>query len=335
MRRPKDMKVPPMWSAEHGIYIVKDLDSFPDDVFLPVPGFPELEVNKLGQVFCNHRKKFLNQHSLDDYMLVSARDHTQSNKYRSARVHRIVAAAFYPNPENKPQVNHKNGIRNCNHASNLEWATSQENVQHAFETGLISSGLSAHNAVFDAEQVRELRLLAGTMTLRALSRKFGMSYGAVRTAVLGITYADVDPGYVPSPDLIERCRMAALAEALRGENAPSAIFTNEQIKEIRSKAGLFTYEELGRQFGTTGSVIRKIINGFTYPDPDWNPPTDLEDRIRKLSRASVIKLSDDQIREIRKSKGIIGYGTLAKRYGVGKTTIKNVMLRKYYQDVPD
>lgn len=70
------------------------------------------------------------------YLHVDLYKSTKSNRIY---IHRLVAQAFIPNPQNKKEVNHKNGIKSDNRVENLEWANRGENIRHAWKTGLTHS----------------------------------------------------------------------------------------------------------------------------------------------------------------------------------------------------
>ena len=53
------------------------------------------------------------------------------------RIHRLVAEAFIPNPDNLPEVNHKDGNKHNNNVDNLEWITKSDNMKHGFKNGII------------------------------------------------------------------------------------------------------------------------------------------------------------------------------------------------------
>lgn len=103
-------------------------------------------------------------------------------KYRQKKcllkVHRLVAKAFIPNPENKPQINHKNGVKDDNKVGNLEWVTSGENCRHAYKTGLQQKrkGEQSGFSKLKEYQVRKIRQIykEGNITQKELGKVFGI-----------------------------------------------------------------------------------------------------------------------------------------------------------------
>ena len=112
-----------------------------EEIWKPIKGYYGLEVSNQGRV---RRTKHTNKGNIgkykdklpyilktsndkDGYVLVTL---SENGKNFHARMHRLVAETFIPNTENKPQVNHINGIKNDNRVENLEWSTRSENIRH-------------------------------------------------------------------------------------------------------------------------------------------------------------------------------------------------------------
>ena len=90
-------------------------------------------------------------------------------------VHRLVAKAYVPNPENKPEVNHISSNRTDARKDNLEWVTRNENIKHGYEDGFMSQEHRKNFQSLETEMLLQTVLSGETMTALAKGMGVGLS----------------------------------------------------------------------------------------------------------------------------------------------------------------
>ena len=102
---------------------------------LKIKDFEYYTIDKNGNVFSIRKNKYLKPYldRKNGYLSVALH---KDGTHKNYRVHRLVAETFISNPSNLPQVNHIDGNKLNNNVENLEWCTSQQNIQHAWTNGL-------------------------------------------------------------------------------------------------------------------------------------------------------------------------------------------------------
>ena len=171
----------------------------------PIEGFENLyEVDGEGYVislprlvptpttmYITKERKTKGHKNKKGYLVFDFRRHGGS----TVPVHRLVAQAFIPNPENKPQVNHINGDKTDNRVENLEWCTNGENQKHAFVNNLQRgnfnhphSKLCYDDVVYIKNNYQKGKIGFG---MRTLAKKFNVSVSTIKQIINGESYRNI------------------------------------------------------------------------------------------------------------------------------------------------
>jgi hypothetical protein len=122
------------------------------EIWKPIEGYPNYEVSNFGNVkSLNYnrtgREKLLKLiNDKDGYKTCLL---CKNNTIKMCKVHRLVAEAFIPNPNNLPQVNHKDENKTNNHVNNLEWCTAKYNTNYGNRNKLVSKPIDVYDLDMD------------------------------------------------------------------------------------------------------------------------------------------------------------------------------------------
>lgn len=159
-------------------------------------------VYKTGAVVSSVTGNKLSEHDKGGYPAVSMRD---GGKYRTKRVHRVLAECFIPNPRGVDVVNHKDGDKYNYSLDNLEWVTQSENMKHAWDTGLKTTtdavianckaiskirGKQCRKMTYeDAQDVRK-KYATGNYRYKDLAEEYDTSISSIRKIVKLVHYKE-------------------------------------------------------------------------------------------------------------------------------------------------
>jgi len=132
------------------------------------------QVSNFGRVKSIYRIRIQHINEFGYYRIVLSKN----SKLKTFSTHRLIAEVFLENPNNLPEINHKDGNKQNNCVSNLEWCTSSYNQIHAFKTGLQipQCGIQRYNAKLTETQILEIRQLKDKHTQTEIGKMYGISF---------------------------------------------------------------------------------------------------------------------------------------------------------------
>ena len=245
-------------------------------------------IANIGLVRNDERNRLLKNRIRDDgYISVVLTNH---GKQREFLLHRLVATAFIPNPENKPEVNHINGVKSCNYDYNLEWVTGCENIQHAYDTGLnkgkkIRTGRTPEHVI---RGICELLESGTDLSFVQIGEKFGVDRNVVMNIYHKLSHVDISENYDFSKYEIKTDFSKS------GDLSEKTVYPDALIHVICQMidSGKYSLPEIAEKTAVNYQTVRNVYYGtcrhsissqYNFSKTDKNPL--MEDKKRKIIEA--------------------------------------------------
>ena len=226
-------------------------------------------------------------------------------------VHRLVATAFIPNPENKPQVNHINGKKGFNWVGNLEWVTAKENSEHAWRTNLVNNNGELHgSSVYTNEQIKEVCKLLET-------NEFTHSKIEQLTGVKQKTISDIRIGK----------KWKSISKDYKLPKSRPKMYTDDMIIETCKllENPSISHQQISRLTGVSINCIKDIMKKTSYRR--ISDRFNIQKRINAGQYSPISRYSKDQISEVCYliKNTTLSVKDISSRTGVGISSVYDVI----------
>ena len=179
------------------------------EIWKPIKGFEDrYEISNYGNVktltreVVEHRRTYIRKGKIlnkyynpDGYYAIKL--YKGDATFKNTTAHRLVAETFLENPNNYLEINHKDGDPSNNYIENIEWCSKEQNVKHAYDTGLKNpdnyKGESCTFSKLNTEQVLAIReeYSTGTTSLSKLAKKYDVVMGNIHSIIKRNTWKHV------------------------------------------------------------------------------------------------------------------------------------------------
>lgn len=152
----------------------------------------EFDVSNIGDVRHSKSKRCIIPHLVGGYESVNIPNKRKDRKRKKMYVHRLVALAFLPNPNNLETVNHIDEVKDNNDVRNLEWMTRDENITKSYECGRFN-GSNNPLAILNEDKVTNIRKLfrRNEATIEQLASLYDVSKHTISDAIKRRTWKHI------------------------------------------------------------------------------------------------------------------------------------------------
>ena len=248
---------------------------------------------------------------------------THKGKSKQYFIHRLVATAFVPNPDNKPEVNHKDAIKSHNYDTNLEWCTRSENEIHKNKHIKVKRRKSKKLTKKQIKKVCKL-LEENKMNQSEIARQVGCSRSAVRDIYKKNRHANISDlyhinNYVVKTDFSKK-----------GLDNVNGKYTNKEIIEVCEliDSGNHGLPEISKITGINYQMIRNIYYGTCRKDISKN-----YNFIKSNSHPITDSKKDNVIKICELLDSGLNTREVSVKLNIPRSTIRNIYAGNVWKDI--